>query len=148
MTRTDLISEDPSVIAAGFKARGMTNQEIEKLLKIYPKENATKEQRENFEETLSGVEDSLALRRDTKRISLGFLSGLISLSSISVASAAHTCSSPKTMYTCIGLTILSGLYAYSRFTRIGLPLKNEYKRVHKAELKALKKLIKEKTQAR
>ena len=35
MTRTDLISEDPSVIAAGFKARGMTNQEIEKLLKIH-----------------------------------------------------------------------------------------------------------------
>ena len=132
-----------TIIAANYKARGMTKQEIERLLEIYPQNNATKEQKENFAITLSNIENEVAFRRDTKRVCMGLLSAIVSLTSISIANAAHTCNSPKTMYTCMGLFILAGLYSYSRFSRLGEPLKNEDKRVRKAELKAFKKLQKE-----
>ena len=143
MRRADLISEDPSVIAAGYKARGMTKEEIQQLLKIHPKENATKEQKENYLEMLSETTDKVLFRHDTRRAGCGIISGAIALSLLSIAKAAHTFSSPKTMYTCIGLSILAGLYSYSRFSRIGFPIKNEEKRIQKAKLKAFNKLQKE-----
>lgn len=148
MTKKDLISEDPSVIAAGFKARGMTKQEITDLLRYYPQKDSLKEHIGIFHEKLCETEEAVAVRRDTKRVALGIFSALASLSCLSFAKAAHTCTSPKTMYTCIGLSILFGLYSYSRFNRIGEPLKGEEKRVQKAELKALKKLLKNKEKGR
>ena len=132
-----------TVIEANYRARGMTKREIERLVEIYPRENATKEEKENYKTTLSNIENDVAFRRDTKRVCMGLLSAITSLTSLCIAKAAHTCNSPKTMYTCMGLFILAGLYSYSRFSRIGETLKNEDKRVRKAELKAFKKLQKE-----
>ena len=105
-----------TVIEANYRARGMTKRDIE---------------------------TDVAFRRDTKRVWMGLLSAITSLTSLCIAKAAHTGHSPKTMYTCMGLFILAGLYSYSRFSRIGETLKNEDKRVRKAELKAFKKLQKE-----
>lgn len=145
---TTSLQKDPSVIAAGYKAHGMTQREIEELLKYYPKENTLKESTQIFNEKLCETEEAVALRRDTKRVGLGIFSALASLSLFSIAKAAHTCDSPKTMYTAAGLCILFGLYSYSRFVRIGEPLKNEEKRIQKAELKALEKLAKNKERDR
>ena len=137
---TTSFKKDASVIAAGFKAKGMTKQEITELLKHYPSKNSPKEDAQIFNEKLCETEENVAFRRDTKRATIGVLSALTSLSLLSISKAAHTCVSPKTMYTCIGLSILFGLYSYSRFNRIGEPLRNEEKRIQKAELKAAQKL--------
>ncbi len=143
MTKT-ISDKSLAIIKATYKAKGMTKQEIDQLMNSYPKEESTKEYKELYKKKLSEIEDAVALRHDIRRVTSSALSALVSLSSLSIAKAAHTCTSPKTMCTCFGLFILAGLYSYSRFSRIGHPSKNEDKRIQKAVTKALNKLQKEK----
>ena len=127
------------VKTAGYKAMGFTGPERKRLLDLYPSKEATKEQRDKYAETLSNTLARASDRHDSKQVTQGLLSGFLALSFFSVAKAAHTCHSPKTMWTCLGISILGALYCYSGFKKVGISAEEMERKQQKAEKKAAKR---------
>ena len=127
------------VKTAGYKAMGFTGPERKRLLDLYPSKEATKEQRDKYAETFSNTLARASDRHDSKQVAQGLLSGFLALSFFSVAKAAHTCHSPKTMWTCLGISILGALYCYSGFKKVGISAEEMERKQQKAEKKAIKK---------
>jgi uncharacterized membrane protein len=132
----NLSSQDKFITKNTYKSLGFTESEIKKLQDTYPQKNSSREQKQNYQELLSHTLKTSAHRRDNKRVAYSFLSGMSALSLLSIAKAAHTCSEPKILYTCIGLSIFTGLYSIYCFKNIEETSKELDQKFKKAEQKA------------
>ena len=132
----NISSKDKFITEHTYKTMGFTKPEIEKLQNAYPSKNPSREEECDYQEILSNTLKDSASRSDNKHVAYGFLSGMGALSLLAIAKAAHTCSEPKILYSCIGLSIVSALYCAFCFKNIEEPFEDLEQKLKKAEQKA------------